>query len=100
MGQRQAMDSEPQLEVTQCAYQHERRQIAERLEGPVLHIGSRSQIIDQQIDGRFTWRGALSGREVVGADLEPGENVDAVMDITWPFERIEAALPGGGGSAR
>ena len=88
------MNTEPQLEVTQCAYQHERRQIAERLDGPVLHIGSRSQIIDQEIDGRFTWRSALGGREVVGADLEPGENVDAVMDITWPMERIEVALPG------
>ncbi|MEM6622347.1 MAG: methyltransferase domain-containing protein [Pseudomonadota bacterium] len=81
-----------QLEVTQLAYAAERARIAKLLEGPVLHIGARSQVIDQKVEGRFTWRGALSGQKVVGADLEEGDNVDLVMDITWPLERVNAAL--------
>lgn len=85
-------DTAAQLEVTQLAYPAERERIAGLMEGPVLHIGARSQVIDQKVEGRFTWRGALAGCEVVGADLEAGENVDTVMDITWPLERIEAAL--------
>lgn len=87
-------DDTPQIEVTQLSYQGERRRIAAALDGPVLHIGSRSQIIDQQVEGRFTWRGALGGKNVTGADLEAGDNVDAVFDITWPLPQIEAALPG------
>lgn len=51
-------------------------------------------MIDQNVEGRFAWREALAGREVVGADLEPGDNVDAAFDITWPLDQIEAALPG------
>lgn len=85
-------DTAGQLEVTQLAYQAERRRIAGLMQGPVLHIGSRTQVIDQKIDGRFTWREALKDCEVTGADLEDGENVDVVLDITWPFERIEEAL--------
>ncbi len=88
------MSSEPQIEVTQLSYQTERRRLAGLLQGPVLHIGSRSQVIDQNVEGRFTWREALDDRELVGADLEPGENVDVVLDITWDFERIDAAVKG------
>lgn len=88
------MVSQPEIEVTQLGYQAERTRIAGLLEGPVLHIGSRSQIIDQKIDGRFTWRDALMGRELVGVDLERGDNVDAVVDITWDLPRIEDALGG------
>ncbi|MEM1163906.1 MAG: methyltransferase domain-containing protein [Pseudomonadota bacterium] len=88
------MAKKSDLEVTQLAYQAERRRLAGLLEGPVLHIGSRSQVIDQKVEGRFTWREALHGKDVTGADLEPGDNVDAAFDITWPLDRIEAALPG------
>lgn len=82
------------LEVTQLGYQAERKRIAAALDGPVLHIGSRSQIIDQQVDGRFTWREALEGRELVGADLDQGDNVDVVLDITWPEQKCVDALGG------
>lgn len=51
-------------------------------------------MIDQNVEGRFTWREALTGREVVGADLEPGDNVDVAFDVTWPLDQIEAALGG------
>lgn len=88
------MTTQPELEVTQLGYQDERRRIASSLDGPVLHIGSRSQIIDQKVEGRFTWREALAGKDLVGADLEPGDNVDVVLDITWPAERIAGALEG------
>lgn len=87
-------DNPADLEVTQLGYQAERKTMAEQMQGPVLHIGARSQVIDQKVDGRFTWRSALSGKTVVGADLEAGDNVDAVFDITWPLAQIEAALPG------
>ena len=88
------MSTTSQIEVTQLGYQAERNRIAGMLDGPVLHIGSRSQIIDQKIDGRFTWRDALAGKQLVGVDLEPGDNVDAVVDITWDQDRIDDALDG------
>ena len=86
------MTTQSQLEVTQLAYQAERRRLAGLLDGPVLHIGSRSQVIDQKVEGRFTWREALQGRELIGADLEAGENVDVVLDITWDADRITQAV--------
>ena len=88
------MSTTSQIEVTQLGYQAERNRIAGMLDGPVLHIGSRSQIIDQKIDGRFTWRDALAGKQLVGVDLEPGDNVDDVVDITWDQDRIDDALDG------
>lgn len=82
-----------QLKLDKLRYQDELDRIASGMEGPALQIGSRQQVIDQQVAGRKTWRDRLTGREVVGADLESGDNVDAVCDITWPIEKIRAAMP-------
>lgn len=82
------------FDVTQLAYKSELSALAGRLEGPVLQIGSRMQVIDRKVAGRLTWRDRMAGRRFVGADLEAGENVDAVFNITWPLDRIEAAIDG------
>lgn len=82
--------------LAQFAYQAELDRIAAAMPGPVLQIGSRSQVIDRNVENRKTWRDRCGDRRFMGADLEPGDNVDAVFDICWPLERIRAALPGGG----
>jgi len=79
-------------EVTQIDYRAALDAIAEAMPGPVLQIGSRIQVIDRQAGGRKTWRDRCAGKAFVGADLEPGENVDAVFDICWPLEQIRTAL--------
>lgn len=81
------------INVQQLSYAEEVTKIAADLVGPALQIGARTQVIDQQQKGRLTWRQRLHDEDFTGADLEDGENVDAVFDITWPIERIEAALP-------
>ena len=78
--------------LTQFAFKDEIDRIAAALPGPVLQIGARSQVIDQQAGERKTWRDRCQGHGFVGADLEAGENVDAVFDICWPLEKIQAAL--------
>ena len=88
------MPAEPELMVNGFAYREALAQLAGGMEGPALQIGARMQIVDRQAAGRQTWRERLEGLAFTGADLEPGENVDAVFDVTWPLERIEAALPG------
>jgi len=82
--------------LTQFAYQAELDGIAAAMPGPVLQIGARSQVIDQTVGGRKTWRDRCGDKRFVGADLEPGDNVDAVFDICWPLEQIGAALLGSG----
>lgn len=66
--------------------------IGAQLGDPVLHIGARAQVIDRGAPGRRTWADRCAGRRLIGADLEPGEHVDAVLDICWPPERIAEAL--------
>jgi len=78
--------------VTQFDYKAELDAIATAMPGPVLQIGSRSQVIDQQVSNRKTWRDRCGAKGFVGADLEAGDNVDAVFDICWPLERIRTAL--------
>lgn len=85
--------------VTRIDYRAELDRIAAAMPGPVLQIGSRTQVIDRQAGGRRTWRERAAGKGFVGADLEPGENVDAVFDICWPIERICAALERNGPAA-
>lgn len=83
-----------QLQLDKLRYQDELDRIAAAMDGPALQIGSREQVIDQQgVAGRKTWRERLEGRSFTGADLYPGDNVDAVCDITWPIDQIRAALP-------
>lgn len=84
-----------QLKLDKLTYKAELDRLADSMTGPVLQIGSREQVIDQQkIEGRKTWRERLDGPDFVGADLYDGDNVDAVFDITWPIDKIRDALPG------
>lgn len=85
--------------LTQFPYKAELDRIAAALPGPVLQIGARSQVIDQQAGERRTWRDRCTAQGFVGADLEAGQNVDAVFDICWPLDRIKAALPAAGHAA-
>ena len=47
-------------------------------DGPVLHIGSKAS----DIDTTSRWRRVFEGKQVIGVDIEDGENVDHVFDIT------------------
>ena len=85
--------------VTQLDYKTELDQIAEAMPGPVLQIGSRTQVIDRQAGNRKTWRDRCAVKGFVGADLETGDNVDAVFDICWPLDRIHASLLSAGHQA-
>ncbi len=58
-----------------------------RLEGPFLEVGSKDYGSTEDLRSRF----ASSG-EYVGVDAEEGPGVDRVVDLTLPFEEIEAAL--------
>lgn len=89
MAEREGAD---QPVIDQLAYGAAIAGVAGSLSGPVLQIGARSQVIDQSTGDRQTWRSRMAGQTFVGADLEPGENVDAVFDICWPLDRIETAL--------
>jgi len=78
--------------VTRIDYRAELDAIADAMAGPLLQIGSRTQVIDRDTAGRRTWRERAGAKGFVGADLKSGENVDAAFDICWPVDRIRAAL--------
>ena len=81
----------PAFSLQQSAYEQEIAAVAARLRGPVCQIGARAQMIDAQTR---TWRSRLGalGQRFIGADLEPGDNVDAVFDLCAPLAEIGAAL--------
>ena len=83
-----------QLKLDKLHYKTELDRLAAVMTGPALQIGCREQVIDQKVEGRKNWRDRLAGHDFTGADLEDGNNVDAVFDITWPLDQIRAALPG------
>jgi len=47
-------------------------------DGPVLHIGSKAA----DLDTTTRWRRVFAGKQVIGIDIEDGDNVDYVFDIT------------------
>ena len=58
------------------------------LRGPVLEVGSRDYGNTQNVR-------ALFERETyVGIDMLEGPGVDHVIDLTWPFERVDTLLGG------
>jgi hypothetical protein len=84
----------PAFTLEQSAYEAEIATLVARLEPPVCQIGARAQMIDAQ---ERSWRGrlarrGLAGADFIGADLEAGENVDAVFDLCAPLPVIAAAL--------
>ena len=65
------------------------RRHAERLVGPFLEVGAKDYGNTEDLRAVF----AATGR-YVGVDLEPGDGVDVVLDLTEPLEEIDAALGG------
>lgn len=63
--------------------------IARLAAGPVLQVGSRVAVVDA---AAHSWRRLLRGQDFTGLDIAPGEGVDVVADLCWPFERLDAAL--------
>jgi SAM-dependent methyltransferase len=80
---------QPRIEVVGSTTAREIDAILARVEGPVLQIGSRAQIVDRQEN---RWRALCQGREFTGVDLEAGENVDLVADICADFGALRATL--------
>lgn len=60
-----------------------------RVDGPVLQIGSRAQIVDRQEN---RWRSLLHDRPFTGLDIEAGDNVDVVGDICGDFDALSNAV--------
>lgn len=79
----------PTFTLHQTRYADELERISGRLRGPICQIGARAQIIDAK---RLNWRQRLADKGYIGADLEPGDNVDAVFDICGDRAAICAAL--------
>lgn len=61
---------------------------AKTFEGPVLHIGSKASILDKG----YRWRKLFDGTEMIGIDMEEGENVDFVFDITGNISRLRKGV--------
>ena len=79
----------PNFLVQQSDYKVELERICARLEGPVCQIGARAQTLDTK---ELNWRRRFQEKGFIGADLEAGENVDAVFDVCDELPAIEAAL--------
>lgn len=62
--------------------------IADRLEGPVLEVGSRDYGNTQN------FRALFKGTEYLGIDMQDGPGVDLVLDLTADFDSLEQALGG------
>ena len=77
------------LTLKQYRYADQIEAVCERLEGPVCQIGARAQVLDTKRKG---WRQRLEGKGFIGADLEAGDNVDAVFDLCGRLETIQEAL--------
>ncbi len=81
--------AQPRIEVVGSTTARELDSIVRRVDGPVLQIGSRAQIVDRQEN---RWRALMQGRDFTGLDIEAGENVDLVGDICADFAALAPAL--------
>ncbi|MCC7046115.1 MAG: tetratricopeptide repeat protein [Alphaproteobacteria bacterium] len=84
-----AQPSRPKVEIVNSTTAREAEAIVRRVEGPVLQIGSRADVVDRQEN---RWRALVKGHAFTGMDIEPGENVDVVGDICGDFATVSAAL--------
>ncbi|MEM7221616.1 MAG: hypothetical protein AAF495_01470 [Pseudomonadota bacterium] len=82
-------DRPPNFIVQQSDYKVELERICARLEGPVCQVGARAQTLDTK---KLNWRQRFAGKGFIGADLEAGENVDAVFDVCDQLPVIQTAL--------
>ena len=60
--------------------------LKEKLDGPFLEIGSRNYGNTQDL------RSLFPGKSYLGVDLSEGDGVDAVVDLTQPFDVIDEKL--------
>ena len=60
-----------------------------RFSGPFLEIGSKDYGNTQDLRSLFA-----DADGYVGVDLEPGPGVDVALDLTRPFDEVDAALQG------
>jgi hypothetical protein len=60
----------------------------DRFQGPFLEVGSRDYGSTPDI------RGLFPGADYTGLDMSEGKGVDIALDLTLPFEDIDAALGG------
>lgn len=58
------------------------------LHGPFLEVGSRDYGSTQDLQSLFP------GETYVRVDMSEGKSVDRVIDLTFPFDRIDASLEG------
>ncbi|MEX1095186.1 MAG: class I SAM-dependent methyltransferase [Planctomycetales bacterium] len=65
------------------------RQLAAKLEGPFLEVGSRDYGTTQDLRSLLSQRGRY-----VGVDMSAGSGVDVVLDLTADFAEVDAALAG------
>lgn len=59
------------------------------LAGPTLEVGSKDYGSAPELRTRFT-----PDDVYIGIDMEPGPGVDVVLDMTLPFDEVDAALGG------
>jgi hypothetical protein len=62
-----------------------------QLPAPVLQIGSKASVIDGDGGSGAKWRRLFGRTPFVGADIEPGENVDAILDVTKDIKKFRKA---------
>ena len=60
----------------------------DKLDEPYLEVGSKDY------GGRDNIRDKFPNKKFVGIDMLPGKNVDKVVDLTLPFEKIDKKLNG------
>jgi len=64
------------------------RQQRDRFQGPILEIGSRDY------GSTVNLRQLFPDEDYIGIDMQAGKGVDRVLDLTLPFEAVDAALEG------
>lgn len=79
----------PSIEVVQGAYPAEIDRFVAAAAAPVLHIGSRSSVLETKARN---WRNLFQNKAFTGLDLLPGDNVDAVADIAGDLATLRNAL--------
>lgn len=76
------------LAVERIDIQAEIDALVATVEGPVLQIGSKADILDRSAK----WRGRFPNEKFVGLDVEEGPNVDVVADIAGDMAAIRRKL--------
>lgn len=76
------------LAVERVDVQAEVEALAAAVDGPVLQIGSKADILDRAAK----WRGRFAQAKFIGLDVEAGPNVDVVADIAGDLTMLRRKL--------